>query len=600
MPAVRVSLELRRRLAAFLIFAGVFATAFLVAAWSVVGADGTSSSSKIEKNPASKVAKDPAAKYRDAAPDYGISQVRYINEHMRKRWEEMGLVPAERASDAEWCRRVYLDVIGRIPSYQELSEFLKDKSPNKRATLVKRLVAEDDSEDYVEDYVRNWTTFWTNVLIGRTGGNDRRSLTNRDGMQSYLRRAMARNKPYDRMAYDLISATGESRPGAKSFNGAVNFLADKLAEKGALATSETSKIFLGLQVQCTQCHNHPFNDWKQNQFWEFNAFFRQTRPLRRFEGGRDATFIDLVNEDFAGEGGANADAEDAEIYYELRNGLVKVAFPVFVDGTALKSTSGFVEDVVRRTELAKLVVKSDLLPRALVNRMWSHFFGYGFTKPIDDMGPHNPATHPELLEKLAADFKQQGFDVKNLIVWFTLSEPYALSSRMTTANSADDPTLGEKPSFSHFYLRQMQAEELYESLLVATQAHRNQGSYEKQEESKRRWLGQFVTAFGTDEGGEATTFDGTIPQALMMFNGQLTKAAISDKKGGYLEKLASSRLTFSKKVEYLYLSAFARKPTRAEVGSANQVLRLRKGNKMEALQDVWWALLNSNEFIMNH
>ena len=589
MPAVGVSVDLRRRVVAFFVFAAAFTTAFLLATWTAVG----------QESSAPKEA-DPTAKYRDAAPDYGIAQVRYINEHVRTRWKEMGLVPSEPASDADWCRRVYLDVIGRIPSYQELDKFLKDKSPNKRATLVKRLVAEDDSEEYAEDYVRNWTTFWTNVLIGRTGGTDRRSLTNRDGMQSYLRRAMARNKPYDRMAYELISATGESRPGSKNFNGAVNFLADKMAEKAALATAETSKIFLGLQVQCTQCHNHPFNEWKQNQFWEMNAFFRQTRPLRRFEGGRDAAFIDLVNEDFAGEGGANADAEDAEIYYELRNGLVKVAFPVFVDGTALKSTSGFVEDVDRRTELAKLVVKSDLLPKAIVNRMWSHFFGYGFTKPVDDMGPHNPPTHPELLDKLAADFKQQGFNLKDLITWYTLSEAYALSSKMTTANSADDPTLGEKPSFSRFYLRQMKAEELYESLLVATQAHRSQGSYEKQEEAKRRWLGQFVTAFGTDEGGEATTFDGTIPQALMMFNGQLTKAAISDKKGGYLEKLANSRLAFSKKVEYLYLSAFARKPTRAEVGIANQVLRLRKGNKMEALQDVWWALLNSNEFIMNH
>ncbi|MCG8585047.1 MAG: DUF1549 and DUF1553 domain-containing protein [Pirellulales bacterium] len=578
--------QLSVRCIRFWIAAGATATAILVFVGAASGQDTT-------PKPV-----DPAERYRNAAPDYGIDQVRYINELIRKHWADYELTPAEPASDAEWCRRVYLDIVGRIPSYQELAAFLKEKSPNKRATLVQKLLAEDDSEEYAEDYVRNWSTIWTNILIGRSGGTDRRSMTNRDGMQSYLRRAMARNKPYDRMAYELISAQGGSRPGSENFNGAVNFLADKLAEKAALATSETSKIFLGLQVQCTQCHNHPFNEWKQNQFWELNAFFRQTRPLRRYEGGRDVAFIELENEDFGGEGGG--DAEDAEIYYELRNGLVKVAYPVFVDGTALDSTSGFVEDVDRRTELAKLVIKSDLMPRAIVNRMWAHFFGYGFTKPIDDMGPHNPPTHPELLDRLAKDFKQGGHNLKDLITWFTLSEAYSLSSRMSSGNQADDPTLGEKPAFSRFYLRQMQAEHLYESLIVATQAHKSQGSYEKQEESKRRWMSQFVTAFGTDEGGETTTFDGTIPQALMMFNGQLTKAAISDKKGGYLDKLANSRLSFSKKVEYLYLSAFARRPERKETMIANQVLRLRKGNTMEALQDIWWALLNSNEFIMNH
>ena len=582
-------LIVRRNMIETRIVAAAFAVAYLLAV-GIATAD----------EPAQPAAVDPAAKYRDAAPDYGIAQVRYINELVRKHWADYSLTPAEPASDAEWCRRVYLDIVGRIPSYQELGDFLKDKSANKRHTLVQRLIAEDDSEYYAEDYVRHWSTIWTNILIGRTGGTERRSMTNRDGMQSYLRRAMARNKPYDRMAYELISATGGSRPGTENFNGAVNFLADKLGEKAAQATSETSKIFLGLQVQCTQCHNHPFNEWKQNQFWELNAFFRQTRPLRRFEGGRDVQFIHLANEDFAGEGGANADPEEAEIYYELRNGLVKVAYPVFVDGTALESTSGFVEDVERRTELAKLVSKSDLLPRAIVNRMWGHFFGYGFTKPIDDMGPHNPPTHPELLDRLAKDFQQGGFNLKDLITWFTLSEAYGLSSRMTAGNQTDDPTLGEKPAFSRFYLRQMQAEQLYESLLVATQAHKNQGSLEKQEEVKRRWMSQFVTAFGTDEGGESTTFDGTIPQALMMFNGQLTKAAISDKQGGYLTKLAGSRLSFSKKIEYLYLSAFARKPDRKEIATANQLLRLRKGNSTEAMQDIWWALLNSNEFIMNH
>src|SRR5262249_39647759 len=156
-----------------------------------------------------------------------------------------------------------------------------------------------------------------------------------------------------------------TEPDAKSkdFNGATNFLVMKLEENAAQATAMTSKIFLGLQVQCTQCHNHPFNEWKQQKFWEFNAFFRQTKAVREFgQGGRrDVENVRLVNHDFAGEGsggsGGRGSASEAIIYYELRNGLLQSAFPVFVDGTEV-SKSGHVSDCDRRTELGKLIIQS--------------------------------------------------------------------------------------------------------------------------------------------------------------------------------------------------------------------------------------------------
>ena len=132
------------------------------------------------------------------------------------------------------------------------------------------------------------------------------------------------------------------------------------------------------------------------------------------------------------------------------------------------------------------------MPKAIVNRMWGHFLGYGFTKPVDDIGPHNAPSHPELLEKLAVEFRRNSCDLKDLIRWIVLSEPYALSSHYSANNKKDDPSLGEKPMFSHFYLRQMRAEELYESLLVATAAHQIGGSYEEQEKVKHEWLDQFT------------------------------------------------------------------------------------------------------------
>src|SRR5690606_25033755 len=123
------------------------------------------------------------------------------------------------------------------------------------------------------------------------------------------------------------------------------------------------------------------------------------------------------------------------------------------------------------------IIDSETMPEAIVNRYWGHFFGYGFTKPVDDMGPHNRATHPELLSHLGQEFRKSSFNLKDLIRWITLSEAYSLSSKITKGNELDDPTVGEPPKFSHFYLRQMQAEQLYESLLVATQAHKTRGNY---------------------------------------------------------------------------------------------------------------------------
>ncbi|MCA9174533.1 MAG: DUF1549 domain-containing protein [Planctomycetales bacterium] len=524
-----------------------------------------------------------------------IPQVEQINRLVQQGWADYELTPSTPATESEWCRRVFLDVLGRVPSVNELKEFLNSKSVNKRDDLVNMLL---EDEKYTEEYARNWTTIWTNILIGRSGGTERNTLTSREGMQKYLRDTFARNKPYNKMVFELVTATGSSSPGSDNFNGAVNFLVMKVnEEKATLATSETSKIFMGLQVQCTQCHNHPFNEWKQQKFWEMNAIFRQTRALRTFvPGTRDVASAELVNEDFAGEG---LNPEEAEVFYELRNGEVRSAMPRFVDGTDIEP-SGYIEDVVRRNELGKLMLQSEYIDRMLVNRYWAHFLGYGFTKPIDDMGPHNPPSHPELLDYLSTEIRKNSYNLKDLIRWITLSEAYSLSSRVTAGNKSDDPLLGELPKFTHFYLRQMQAEELYESLIVATQAQKTRGSYEEQEKSKTQWLQQFVQAFGTDEGQEATTFNGTIPQALMMMNGDLIKRATGTDKGSFLGQIADSPLKPAQKIDYLFMAGLGRSATNAEVTVANKLLLARKGDQAAALQDMWWAVLNSNEFIMNH
>jgi len=544
-----------------------------------------------------------------------------IDKRIGEVWREYDLKCSRAATDGEWCRRVFLDLIGRIPKVDELTGFLKDRPSTRREELVQRLLY---TQEYRDEYARHWTTIWTNWLIGRTGGTEDNSLTNREGMRMYLLECFVEDKPYDLMVRELITAAGPNSPDRPNFNGATNFLAMKLSEKASQATADTSKLFLGLQVQCTQCHDHPFNDWKQNQFWELNAFFRQTAALRRFGDDGEILFVELVDEDFPGEGSTPS---EAEIYYERRNGDLEVAYPVFVNGAKLENLSGYASDVIRREALANLIVDSEYFDKAIVNRMWSYFLGYGFTKPIDDMRPDNPPTHPLLLESLGAAFRQRGFHLKQLYEWVVLSEPYGLSSRIGPGNEQDDPTLGEPPRFSRFYLRQMRAEQLYASLLAATQADMNAADDEKQESDRRQWLSQFTRAFGTDDGGEATNFDGTIPQALMMMNGRVMKEAVRVTPRSLLGRMATSDIKPRRKIEYLFLAGLSRKPTSQEVRMANRLLEsyvadsinwtdTQRGGRTykrqgsdgpempdpttAALQDIWWSILNSNEFILVH
>lgn len=517
-------------------------------------------------------------------------QVAKINALFEEQWKAWGLRPSPVEDDGKWCRRVYLDLVGRIPTLAEHNAFVDSREPNKRETLVEKLL---ESPEHQAEYASHWATIWSNLLIGRSGGNDRRSLISREGMQKYLRDSFASNKRYDAFVYELISATGTTEPGTEGFNGATNFLIDKVNEEdGTLATSSTSRIFLGLQVQCTQCHNHPFNQWKQQKFWEFNAFFRQARGLRRFvPGTRDIAYAELVDQDFPGESGR---PEEAEIYYEERNGLTRVAYPVFVDGTDI-ARSGYVEDTNRRTELARLVVESEYLAKMMVNRTWAHFLGHAFTKPMDDLGPHTMVSHPAVLDYLAEEFRKSSYDQKQLMRWIVLSKPYQLSSKITPQNESDDPAMGETPQFSHFYMRQMSAEQLYQSLVVL--GGEAKGSLSEQQTQRDRWLSQFVVAFGTDEGDEATTFNGSIPQALMLFNGDLVKKAISSKPGTKLGGLVRAGGKYNDKVHTLFEAGLGRRASSTELRLASQLLRA-SGNKPEqALSDLWWAILNTNEFI---
>lgn len=502
----------------------------------------------------------------------------YVNAQVRQGWTDNEIAPSAVADDEEWIRRVYLDIVGHVPPVDEVEKFLADKDPAKRTKLIDRLL--DDPA-----YVRNWTTIWTNLMIGRIAPR----RTSRTGMQKFLRGAFAQNRPWNEIVFDVVSAEGHFEK-----NGEVNYLLAQMTDNddAVQATAKTTRLFMGIQVQCTQCHNHPFNDWKQDQFWSFNSFFRQARrqDFRKYDpksGRMVDDYSQLTSQEFSGP-----------VYFEERSAVMRVAYPKYFTE---KVDPGPETD--RRKELAKLMTSGDQpwIAKALVNRMWGHFFGYGFTKPVDDMGPHNPASHPELLDRLSSEFVKSGYDVKQLIRWIANSEAYNLTSRFGTKNENDNPAAGEVPLFSHMYIKQMQAEQLFDSLIVATEAHKSgRMNWDQAEQQRQQWMRQFVVAFNTDENDEATTFNGTIPQALMMMNGDLIQDAVSIEKGSFLRRVLEENGPDSKKIRRLYYSALSRAPTRKEIGVATKLVRARKTNQIEAYQDLYWALLNSNEFIFIH
>ncbi|MEZ6123589.1 MAG: DUF1549 domain-containing protein [Planctomycetaceae bacterium] len=509
-----------------------------------------------------------------------MSVVEFVDHMIRQGYENNEIKPSAVASDEEWVRRIYLDLIGRIPTLEEAKAFINDESPRKRGVLIDTLV---DSPDYV----RYQTTIWTNNCIGR--GTPRR--VSRTGMEKFFREAFAKNRPWDEVVVDLVTAEGHYEE-----NGAVNYTLAQLQmpDEAVQLTAKTTKLFLGMQVQCTQCHNHPFNNWQQAQFWEFNSFFRQVNKIdhRKFDpntGRQVDDYSEVVTRDFNGP-----------VYFEKRSGLMQVAYPRY-NGIDVDP------DVFdRRKEFGKLLVAADngetpLIAKAFVNRLWGQFFGYGFTRPVDDMGPHNAASHPEVLERLSAEFVAKDYDVKQLVRWIASTEAYSLTSQFNSENEVDNPAAGEVPLFSHMYIKSMQAEQLYDSLISATDAHKaGRGGWDAQEEQRARWMQQFIVAFDNDENDEATTFNGTIPQALMMMNSELIDKAVNSDRGSFLYDIFSSSTSEAQKMQDLYMAALTRQPTRGEVNKASQLIRKYGTNKIQAYQDLFWALLNSNEFIFVH
>ncbi len=516
----------------------------------------------------------PAAKAPSPGASPGSADAANVLDPLLKAaWQEAGLKPAAVARDEEFLRRVYIDVLGRIPNVAEAREFLAAKGTDKRARLVDHLL------DHV-DYPKNFATEWTNLLVGR--GRQERNV-DRDALTSWLRKQFAANRPWNEVVYDLVTASGSNKE-----NGAVNYTIAHLETEAVPLTSRTTRLFLGRQLQCVQCHDHPQNDWKQADFWGVNAFFRGLKVEEK--RAADAAGLERVDHVELTDVPTSAFAR-----FDRRNGMMGVAFPRFIDGRKLDKPDAS----VRRVELGKLIVDpdSDMLAQAMVNRTWARFLGRGFVNPVDDIGTHNPAVLEDVFTKLTEEFRTSGYDVKQLVRTITSSAAYQTSSIRPASKTRPEDDL-----FSVMALRPMSPEQLFDSLLTATAAHRPGSG--RDDARRDAWMRQFLFTFGNDEGDEATSFQGTIPQSLMMMNGELMRDALSGKPGSFLadaiEQSGRSRRSPAPfLVDQLYMAALSRHPSNAEATAAVRHLESYP-DAMPFLQDLFWALLNSNEFILIH
>ncbi|WP_437192736.1 DUF1553 domain-containing protein [Planctomicrobium sp. SH527] len=516
--------------------------------------------------------------------DTGIVQL--INNELQQMQKEAGVSAGPVASDSEWIRRIYLDVAGRIPTTKETEQFLNSNQDNKRADVLDRLLVNPE-------FARHQASVWTNLLVGRA----RVKGIHRETLYAWLNRQFRENRPWRDTVEELIAAVGTQE------NGPANFLLAHLNNQAVPATAIAARILLCQQLQCAQCHQHPeIKNWEQSKFWELNAFFQQTKikESMAFDPKKNETIYtrELVNNDTFGP-----------TFYESLKGVLQVAYPSYSGVEVMTEPRSPLRD-----QLADLLFSGDhpQTARAFVNRTWAQFFGYGFTNPIDNMGPQTPVSHPELLEQLTAAFVASDYDVKRLVRWICLSDAYQLSSQVPEKQLGDTPELGDFALFTRMYVKPLTAEQLYDSLLIANTAN-SSTLFDRQVESNREeWLSRFYTSVETEENSESSTFDGTLTQALMMINGDLVLKATDIEKSRVLSQVINHRGWHeSERIRQLSLAALSRVPSEDELNKIGDLVKRSIRAKAErnipyqvalaeSLKDVYWAYLNSSEFAVNH
>ena len=503
-------------------------------------------------------------------PNYpDIPARNFIDKHVFAKLKRFHLIPSELSDDAEFLRRVCLDIIGTLPPSHRVQEFLSDPDPNKRDKLIGILL---DSPEYVDF----WTFRFSNLF---------RVVMEPYYSQLYwewIRSSVAANKPYDQMARERLAAQGRDRPSRHYY--------ENNSQPGRIL-SEEMRLFAGRRFDCAECHDHPFEPWSQDQFWGLAAFFGNID----FIG-----YYDIIFDNPAG--GYGDKGQPGLLKHPRKKTVVE---PAFLDGSLLPEE----RRLDPRQALASYLTSHPYFAEAMVNRMWGYFLGRGIVDPVDDFKASNPPTHPELLKALAADFRENGHDLKHLIRLIVQSRTYQLSSR-PNATSRDD-----RINYSHFIPKPLDAEVLLDAVSqvagVPEVFHAKPESPEGQPppgtraielKSPVRYFSQFLDLYGRTmryalpERGAGPS----ISQALHVYAGDTYTSKLTQ-EGGRLDQLLESEESDGPIIEQLYLAALSRLPTRKEQTELEGALeQIEAPLRSQAFADLTWALLTSREFAYNH
>ncbi|MBI3861020.1 MAG: DUF1549 domain-containing protein [Planctomycetia bacterium] len=472
-----------------------------------------------------------------------------IDRLFEQAWLSAGVAPAPLADDATFLRRVTLDLTGLIPTAGEIRAFQADSRPDKRQIVIADLLTRPRHSNHL-------ARLWREILLPRN--TDATAVA---AFEAWLQNRFQQNLVYDRLVQDILSARGtvaQSEP-------AIFFAANSTKPEDLAASS--SRAFLGLQVRCAQCHDHPFASWKQSDFWGFAAFYARVQGPA---GAGDQTPVD--------------DRADGEVRHPK---TLKAMIPQFLDGRQFAESTA----EPRRAVLARWITAADnpFFARAAVNRAWWLMFGRGLVQPVDDLGANNPASHPEVLKLLADDFVAGGFDLRRTLQIIAGSKVYQLASQEGGAREG-------AAAYTAMAVRSLSAAQVYDALLQASGQRVSSPTPEMIRE-RSAFLAQFDAP-----SRDALEFQGGIPQVLSLLNGSMVARLTDPTTSDLIAALADSPfLNDRQRIETVFLATVSRSPRNNEWEPMLKIFESKHTaeSRAQALGDILWALLNSSEFVLN-
>lgn len=490
------------------------------------------------------------------------SPANYVDELVFEKLKQMQIGVSEMCADEEFVRRIYLDVIGLLPTAEESQAFLADSSPDKRAKLIDQLLERPE-------YAEFWGLKWGDLL---RVNSKKVSAAGVHKFRRWIVESIRDNKPYDEFVAELLASSGSTfdNPPANYYRAAADTLD---------CTETTSQVFLGIRIQCAKCHNHPFERWTQDNYYGIAAFFN--RVQRKKTANADDLVIYL--------------ARSGEVTQPRTGKQMKPWLPLKGD---LDLPPG--ED--RRGPLVAWLRGKDnpLFPQAGVNRLWGHLFGRGIVEPVDDFRASNPPSNAALLEALTKDFVEHGFDQKHILRTILNSKTYQLSSRKNEFNANDTKY------FSHATTRLLSAEQLLDAICQVTSVAEKfkglPGGTHATQLPSPDVDNYFLKVFGQPPREMACqcerSSESNLSQALQMINGPLVHGKLRDANNRF-RKLVAAGKTDEEIVRQLYMAALCRQPETAEAQAALKHIAAQS-DRLQGLEDVCWAVLNAKEFLFQH